>query len=164
MTDKEKKVIFSIIGIMLLILLVVVAVKGFGGNKNKPNTNINNNGTSNVAKDNKEEFVEKMDNGIKFNTSEELNKTKMYKNIEISNIKFVSKDNQSTLIANMKNIGSIVTNAEMVKMKLVGNNNEVLTEFDVYIGAIKPGETKPLTVQLLEDIVNAKDLVILPKN
>ena len=166
MTEKEKKVIFSIVGVMLLILLIVVAVKVFGGNDKEKPTNrntITNNATAGQENASKEEYVEKLDNGIKFNNSEELNKTKRYKNIEISNIQFLSKDNESVLIADLKNTGSSETTSEMARMKILGNNNELITEFDVFMSAMKAGETKKLTIKVVEDIVNAKDLVIEPK-
>ena len=162
MTPKERKIIFTIVGIMLLILIIVVCVKTFGNGGNETNTQ--NTPTTNTATQNEEKYVTELNGGTKLNNSEALQSVKTYKTLEISNVQFTSNENgNSTFLANVKNVGTAATQPEVVKLTLLGDNGEVIAELNAVLPDLQPGETDQLNAQATADIVNAKDYKIEAK-
>ena len=163
MTPKEKKTIFTIVGIMLLILIIVICVKSFsnGGNDNSNNLNTP---TTNTATQNEEKYVTELNGGTKLNNSDALQSVKTYKTLEISNVQFTSNENgNSTFLADVKNVGTTATQPEVVKLTLLGDNGEVIAELNAILPDLQPGETDQLNAQATADIVNAKDYKIEAK-
>lgn len=160
MTPKERKIIFTIVGIMLLILIIVICVKSFGNGGND-NTNTLNTPTTNTATQNEEQYVTELNGGTKLNNSEDLQSVKTYKTLEISNVQFTSNSNgNSVFLADVKNVGTTATQPEVVKLTLLGENGEVITELNAVLPDLEPGETDQLNAQATADIVNAKDYTI----
>lgn len=159
MTSKERKVVFTLIGIMVVILIIVICVRGF----NKPKGEEENITSNNEAVANEEKYVTQLDDGTKQNNSPLLNSKKTYKTIEISNIQFTSQNGSSVLLADLKNTGSTDFAGETVKLILLGENNEVLKEIPTAIPKVKAGESKQWNAILTADVVNAKDVKIEAK-
>lgn len=158
MTNKEKKVVFTIVAIMVLILVIIVCVKSFGNKKNN-NTNTQNTATTNEVK-NEEKYVTELNDGTKLNNSQDFNKVKKYGDLEITNIQFTSRNGSSVLLADVKNTGSKTHEKEVVKITILGENGEVLATPLVVLTTVAPGETKQLNVIVTADIANAKDFKI----
>ena len=150
MTKKEKKVVFTLIGIMVVVLLIVVIVKTV----NKPGEYLGN--TIQQAEENEEKYVTELADGTKLNNSEELNNTHTYKGIEISNIQFTSQNGSSVLLADVKNTGSETFEEEEATIVLIGENNEE-REIAVYIPSLSAGETKQINSIVTADVVNVRD-------
>lgn len=150
MTKKEKKVVFTLIGIMVVVLLIVVIVKTV----NKPGEDLGN--TIQLAEENEEKYVTELADGTKLNNSEELNNTHTYKGIEISNIQFTSQNGSSVLLADVKNTGSETFEEEEATIVLIGENNEE-REIAVYIPSLSAGETKQINSIVTADVVNVRD-------
>lgn len=158
MTNKEKKVVFTIVAIMVLILVIIVCVKSFGNKKNN-NTNTQNTATTNEVK-NEEKYVTELNDGTKLNNSQDFNKVKKYGDLEITNIQFTSRNGSSVLLADVKNTGSKTHEKEVVKITILGENGEVLATPLVVLTTVAPGETKQLNAIVTADIANAKDFKI----
>ena len=150
MTNKEKKVVFTLIGIMVVVLLIVVIVKTV----NKPEESLGN--TIQQAEENEEKYVTELADGTKLNNSEELNNTHTYKGVEISNIQFTSQNGSSVLLADVRNTGSETFEEEEATIVLIGENNEE-REIAVYIPSLSAGETKQINSIVTADVVNVKD-------
>ena len=150
MTKKEKKVVFTLIGIMVVVLLIVVIVKTV----NKPDESLGN--TIQQAEENEEKYVTELADGTKLNNSEELNNTHTYKGVEISNIQFTSQNGSSVLLADVRNTGSETFEEEEATIVLIGENNEE-REIAVYIPSLSAGETKQINSIVTADVVNVKD-------
>lgn len=150
MTKKEKKVVFTLIGIMVVVLLIVVIVKTV----NKPGEDLGN--TIQLAEENEEKYVTELADGTKLNNSEELNNTHTYKGIEISNIQFTSQNGSSVLLADVRNTGSETFEEEEATIVLIGENNEE-REIAVYIPSLSAGETKQINSIVTADVVNVRD-------
>ncbi len=157
MTEKERKIIFTIIGIMVIILIIVMVVKGF--NK-KPQEQESTN-TQNTA--NEEKYVTQLDDGTKLNNSTNLISKKTYKTIEVSNVQFTSKQGGSVFLADLKNTGSNDFVGEEVTLTLLDENNNTIKEIPTAIQDMKAGETKQWNIILTADVVNAKDIKIEAK-
>lgn len=157
MTNKEKKVIFTLIGIMAVVLIIVLIVRGV----NKKPVEQGKVNTENKA--NEEQYVTQLDDGTKLNNSTSLNSKKTYKTIEITNPQFTSKNGGSALLADLKNTGSTDFAGEEVTLVLIGENNETIKEIPTAIQSMKAGETKQWNILLTADVVNIKDIKIEAK-
>ena len=153
MTSKEKRVIFTLIGIMVVVLLIVMIVKGV----NKPDERQGN--TTQIAEENEEKYVTELSNGTKLNNSEELNDTHTYKGVEISNIQFTSQNGNSVLLADVTNTGSTSFAEERATIVLIDENNEE-RRIGVLIPSLEIGETKQINSIVTADVVNVKDFRI----
>lgn len=164
MTQKEKKVIYTILLIMLMSILIILCIKIFGKTNEMPvskslqeqNKNIENN-------QNEEKHVTQLSNGIKLNSSEALKGVKKYKDLEISNIQLTSKNNSNVILANVKNIGNTTFNNEIIKFTILGENDEIIAILFPVIPNIPAGETRQLNTETTKNIINAKDFKIEKK-
>lgn len=165
MTAKEKKVVFTLIGVMIVILLIVLVVKAFGNAGNdKQNIADSNKVINNTGVGNKEKYSAELNDGTKLNTSEDLQNKKTYKTVEIDGIQVTTDTNgNSAIIANIKNTGSTTFVAETVSITLLGENNTVIRKLDVGIPELKAGETKQLNHMVTGSIANIKDFKVEAK-
>ena len=159
MTNKERKVVFILIGVLLIVMIGTILITT--GKKNKGDKDNNKNVTQ--VQEEKEKYTEKLADGTKLNNSSEFNKTKRYKDLEITDIQYTSKGGNSVLLANIKNVGSTTHKMEVVKITIIGENGETLTTLEPIIDEIAPGETKELNAIATADIANAKDFKIEAK-
>ena len=159
MTDKEKKVVFTLIAIMVIILIVVIIVKQVGGGNDNTNT-ANMNGTSTTNTANEEKYTTELNDGTKLNTSEDLQGVKTYNNLEISNIQVTSQNGRTVIIADVKNNASTDHEAEIVKLTLLGENDEVLDVTYPVMPTIPAGGTEQFNSTTTADQANFKDFKI----
>ena len=153
MTNKEKKVVFTLIGIMVVVLLIVVIVKTV----NKPEDSLGN--TIQQAEENEEKYVTELSDGTKLNNSEELNNIHTYKGVEISNIQFTSQNGNSVLLADVTNTGSTAFAEERATIVLIDENNEE-RRIGLIIPSLAVGEKKQINSIVTADVVNVKDFRI----
>ncbi len=158
MTDKEKKVIFITIGVLVLILLIVICAKAFIGNGDNKKGNQTNNNVQN-----EEKYTVKLNDGTKLNTSEELKKDKNYKTLTITNIQVTSLTGSTDILADVKNTGTADFKEELVMLSLIGEDGNVITEVPANIPATKAGQTEQMHAILTADIANIKDFTIKAK-
>jgi len=159
MTDKERKVIFTLIGVLIAILVIILTVKGVRRNKLK-------NSVSNSENTSNEEYVtsfKDLGSNVKLNNSTEFNSTKTYNNIEFSKIRFIYQNGSSTLTADLKNVGSSKHEEEIVTLSILGTDGFVIVTLDASIPTLEPGETSRLNASATADIINAKDFKIEAK-
>ena len=155
MSNKEKRMIMILIGVLVVVILVIWLVRGSQKEETKV---VENTGEEIVV--NEEKYLTELEDGTKINTSEELNSAKTYKELEISNIQFTQKDGKSVMIADVKNTGSTTHEAEIVKIDIIGENGEAITQIKPVIGKIEAGETIQLNATITGDVANAKDIKI----
>ena len=159
MEKKERKVIFTAIGIVLVVLIIVIFTKRMSKRDNVEE------GINNIIQEqNVEKYVTNLADGTKINNSSEFNKVKKYKDIEISNIQFTYQEGRSVLLADIKNTGSTTHNQEIVKITIIDENNKIIDELEPVMPTMQAGETKQLNVIISgADSVNAKDFKIEAK-
>ena len=161
MSQKEKRVILSIVGVIILIFLIAVIVKGFGKKEESRGNNVENTQTENVA--NEEKYTTTLEDGTKLNDSQEFHNVKKFKQLEISNIQFTSNGGNSVFLADVKNTGSTTHEPEIVVITILGENNEVITTLETVIDKIEPGKTEKINTVVTADFANAKDFKIEAK-
>lgn len=157
MNNKERKVIFTIMAIMVVILLILVVLKSTGKEKTQTETELNN------TIENEEKYVTTLSDGTKLNNSSELNKTKTYKTMSISGIQFTNKNGSSVLLAELTNTGSTTFAREVVIITILGENGDIIDTVEGVIPETVAGKTSELNVIITADIVNAKDFTIVAK-
>ena len=164
MTEKERKVVFTLIGVMVIILLIVVCVKAFGkGGDGKQGSANSNKIVTNVASGDNQQYTT-LDDGTKLNTSDKLQNSKTYKTVEIGNIRVTtSSDGNSAIIAQVKNNGSTTFKKETVSLTLLGDNDKVIRKIDVRIPEVEAGKTEESNWIVTGDIANIKDFKIEAK-
>lgn len=153
MTNKEKKVIITIIAIMVAILVIIMVVKK-GGNVDTPISE------TQEEKDAEEKYITKLEDGTKLNNSEEFNNTKKYKDLEFSNIQFTSKNGNSVLLATVTNTSNKKHAKEVVKITIIGENGKVIAEPTAMISEMEAGASRKLNLIVTADIANAKDFKV----
>lgn len=156
MTNKEKKIIFTIVLIMIVILITIFCIKLSKNN----NRNENMEGGIQSSNQNEEKYTEILNDGTKINSSAEFNKNKKYKKLSISNIQFTSKNGNSALIANVKNDGDTDFKMEEVTIVLLDEKGEEVQKIPVLLPGVKAGETKQLNSLITADVTNVKDFRI----
>lgn len=164
MTDKEKKVVFTLIGVMVVILLIVLCVKAFGngGNSNQGGTDANKIAT-NIASGNNEQYTT-LNDGTKLNTSENLKNSKTYKTVEIGDIQVTTNSSgNSAIIAKVKNNGNTTFTGETVSLTLYGENNQEIRKLDVLLPKVEAGKTEQSNWMITGDVANIKDFKIEAK-
>ena len=156
MKKNEAIVIFSLIAIMVIVLVVVIAVK----NKKTDDQNQLANNPTNVQNQAVEEFVEKMDDGTRVNTSSKLAETKRYDVYEVSNITLVEKGNLSSVRATVKNTSSSVRGDQDIYLEFVDKNGATITKIHGYLDTLQPGASATLSIDTSADFANAYDYKI----
>ena len=142
---EKKKILIILLIIIVLIVVVSIFIKKY---KNKEKNN-NENETS------PEEFVTMLEDGTKFNTSEELKKVKKIDDIEIKNIQLTEKDGQTVLLADVTNLSQKDTDAIGIKIIILDKEGKEIATIPGAISPLKEGETKQLNVGITEDCANA---------
>ncbi len=152
MKKNEAIVIGAIIAIMVIILVVVIVIS-----RNK-NANEGQN-AGNTQEDNyvKEEFVERMEDGTRVNTSSKLAETKKSNGYEISNITLTEKGNLTAFRATITNTTSEKRGDEPIYLEIIDKNGNVLTEIEGYLDTLQPGASATLKIDTTADFANAYD-------
>ena len=159
MKEKQKKLIFIVVGVIIAIVLVLLLVKFIGGKEEQKPENVQNN-TSQESDVPNEKYTEVLENGTKINKSQEFNKPKKYKDLEITNIQYSLVNGNSVLLADVRNLGNKTYEQQDLKITIYGENDEVIIETVITIDKIKPGEIKKINAILTADLLNAKDFKV----
>lgn len=107
-----------------------------------------------------EEFVDKLEDGTRLNTSNKLQETKTFEGMEISNLQLTENNNVTLLLGTITNKSTTKQGGFPVNIKLVDKNgNEIITVVG-YIEELKPGESTQLSTSATFDYANAYDFTI----
>lgn len=108
-----------------------------------------------------DEFVQKLDDGRKVNTSQKVKETKSVSGIEISDIQLTENGGISTITATAKNVSQSNMQEKNVKVEVLDKNGQLITTFSAVINEMKPGETSKINASVTVDVSNAYDLRIV---
>ena len=157
MKEKEKKMI----GILILITIVVITI--FLISKNNSNDKNNSEIKNDIVQENKEEYVQVLDDGTKLNTSTKLNEIKTVNGMQIGNIQLTTTNGETTLLADVKNNTGKDIGLTAIDIILYNKNGEELVKFGGVIGNVKAGETVKLQSSTTLDFANAYDFKVVIK-
>lgn len=189
MTPKERKVIFTLIGVMFLIMVTVIITKSSKNGKsnataqsrqnsevqdmsslmqgvvqNNVNGGSTNNNENNVnSGTNNENNVENTTENNTENNNEGTNVkppiVAMYKELLITDVKYESENGGNKIVANIRNTGSTNFISEVAKLTITTSTGEKI-EGVITIPSVNAGETSQLEYLLDEDASNITDINI----
>lgn len=149
MSKKERKRIFTIIGILLLTIIILLIVKSITKNDENEGEVLT-----------KETYVEIQEDGTNLNTSNKLKETKKLGELEFSNIRLTSKDGESYVTADVKNTSTTKLGNKFVHITIVDDKGEDLSKVTIYLGDIEAGESITINGKASSDFANAYDFLI----
>lgn len=155
MKKSEKKMVLILALIAIAIIVVLIVVR----NNQKPE--IANDGE---AINKAEEFVTRLEDGTRVNTSKKLHETKKFEGLEISDLQVTENGNLSIILATVKNTSSTATQDMPITMKFIDKQGNEITTTHGYIGALQPGEETQLNTSTTFDYANAYDFIIARNN
>lgn len=142
----KKNLILIICAIALIVIILMV--------KN----NVNEKASNEAEKS--QEYVQVLDDGTKYNTSNKLSKEKRLGDLLISNIQLTTKDNVTVLLADVKNTGASDTKLTPVTVKILDKSRKELAAVKGLISPLQAGEITQLNVGVTADYANAYDFEI----
>lgn len=108
----------------------------------------------------KEEFVEVLEDGTKFNISNKLKEEKTIEGLKIGNIQLTEKNGQSVLLADVTNNTSKDSEVFLINIKLYDKTGKEIAIIPGIVSPVKAGETVQLNAGITEDYANAYDFTV----
>ena len=155
MKKNEKKWVLILVAITVILVIVLIV-----RNVNKKDKTIEQVGETNT---NTQEFVQKLQDGTKLNTSTKLKETKKLDNLEIGNIQLTNQNGQSVLLADVKNNGTTKTSVILLDIILLDKEGIQIATIPGIISPLEAGATTQLNTSVQQDYSNAYDFSIVKK-
>lgn len=157
MNKKVKKIIATIM-IILVIAMVITIMLRF----------MNRQSTENIRTVEeqiipKEEFVDKLEDGTRINSSDKLHETKTFDGLETSDFQLTEKDNMTVLLGKITNNANTKKGGYAVDITVLDKDRNEMTTVVAYIKELQPGESTTLNVSSTFDYANAYDFTISRK-
>lgn len=146
--------------IILIITIVVASIVLFI--KISEDGKMSKNSKNNI--ENQEEFVSKLKDGKRVNTSEKLKTIKELEGMLVSNPKLTEKENITVFTANVTNKSDSRQGGFKVEVKLKDINKNDIKSLTGYIKALEPSESTQLDITTSMDYANAYDYTINKKD
>ena len=144
--------------IILLIVIIIGIVICISLLNLKQDTN--NNVTGNDTNEEKESYVEEIENGIKINKSNKLNEAKSVDGLLITNIQLTTKDGMTTLLADVSNNSAQKSNLKMIEIILLDKDGKELTRVNGIIDELEVNEKTQLNIAMTSDYIEAYDFKV----
>ena len=157
MNKKVKKIIAAIM-IIIVIAMVITIMLRF--RNRKPTENIRTVEEQIIPK---EEFVDKLEDGTRINSSDKLHETKTFDGLEISDFQLTEKDNMTVLLGKITNNANTKKGGYAVNITVLDKDRNEMTTVVAYIKELQPGESTTLNVSSTFDYANAYDFTISRK-
>ena len=157
MNKKVKKIIAAIM-IIIMIAMVVTIMLRFRNRKSTENIR-----TVEEQIIPKEEFVDKLEDGTRINSSDKLHETKTFDGLEISDFQLTEKDNMTVLLGKITNNANTKKGGYAVNITVLDKDRNEMTTVVAYIKELQPGENTILNVSSTFDYANAYDFTISRK-
>lgn len=156
MNKKVKKIIATIMIILVIAMVVMLVIR-----YRKANDVENINTTEEPIAE--EEFVDKLEDGTRINSSDKLHETKTFDGLEISDFQLTEKDNMTVLLGKITNNANTKKGGYAVDITVLDKDRNEMTTVVAYIKELQPGENTILNVSSTFDYANAYDFTISRK-
>lgn len=151
----KNQVIRIIILLIVIIIGIVICISLLNLKQD-----INNNVTGNDTDEEKESYVEEIENGIKINKSNKLNEAKSVDGLLITNIQLTTKDGMTTLLADVSNNSAQKSNLKMIEIILLDKDGKELTRVNGIIDELEVNEKTQLNIAMTSDYIEAYDFKV----
>ncbi len=152
MKTSEKKFLIVLIIISIVILVILYMIRENDKEEVKEETN-----------QIEEEYVNKLEDGTRINTSDKLHETKTIDGLTISNFQLTEKENMTILLGTITNNTEETKGGYPVDIKIIDENGNEIITVGGYIGELEPGENMQLNSSASFDYANAYDFEITKK-
>lgn len=140
-------VILGVIGVILVAILVWSTIRN-SSKKEELGTDVQNE---------KEEFVQKLADGSKLNTSKELKKTKKVDGLEFTNIQLREIGGITTLLADVTNTTKSAVNTKIVSIDILDKSGNKITTVRGVIEDLAAKAKFQINASVTADVANAYD-------
>ena len=152
MKTSEKKFLIILIIISIVILAILYMIRGNDKEEVEEETN-----------QIEEEYVNKLEDGTRINTSDKLHETKTIDGLTISNFQLTEKENMTILLGTITNNTEETKGGYPVDIRIIDENGNEIITVGGYIGKLEPGESMQLNSSATFDYANAYDFEITKK-
>ena len=121
MKDKEKRLIAILVVITIILIIVAIVRDNAKKDKEKEEKQEENQVVQ-------EEYVQLLEDGTKFNTSNKLKETKIIEGMELTNIQLTEKDNETLLLGTLTNVSDTTQGGYLVDVKIVDREGNEITD------------------------------------
>lgn len=151
---KNEKIV---VGVIALIAIAIIAGLLISRNARRQE------GTQTGDNDNyvEEEFVTRLEDGTRLNTSEELHKAKRIEGVEISNLQVTEKDNMSLILGTATNVTDTTQQGFTMDVKVVDKEGNEMATIGALVGSLEPGESTEFNASGTFDFANAYDFTVV---
>ncbi len=151
---KNEKIV---VGAIALIAIIVIA--GLVISRNSRRQQIADGGEDENYVE--EEFVQRLEDGTRLNTSEQLHTTKRIEGVEISNIQVTEKDNLTDILGTATNVTDKVQQGFTMDVKILDKEGNEITTIGGIVGKLEPGESTEFHSNATFDFANAYDFTVI---
>lgn len=137
-------------------LVILIASVAMSNNDNKPKEIASN-------LDTYERYVQVLTDGSKINVSNKLLETKTYNGLEISNISLKYSGRMTILLADVTNKAAVSKEQQKIYVVLEDEKGKEIERLRGIIDRVEPNETIQLNITVTNDIANAYNLRIEPR-
>lgn len=156
-TSGTEKKAFWIIGFALIIFLIILfgSLIGLKITRDRVNDVIKGQGKNSGELSNIVQNYEELENGLKVNTSEEVERAEFIKDgIRLSHFNIDEIDGLSTVSASIENMTQEVIKDITITVKMYDSNNTLLGEFSAVTSSIEPENMDMINSQIMKSCVN----------
>ena len=159
---KETKIIIVVVIVWVVILVgIAISRKGKKEETNNGGTQVQTQQTEGqTQQEEKEEYVQKLQDGSKVNISEQLRTERKLGELEIKNIQLVAVGEMTTLVADVENPTNKDVEEQKIKIEILDKNGEVITELRGKIDEVPAGGTAQINMAVTADVANAYDFKV----
>ena len=159
---KETKIIIVVVIVWVVILVgIAISRKGKKEETNNGGTQVQTQQTEGqTQQEEKEEYVQKLQDGSKVNISEQLRTERKLGELEIKNIQLVAVGEMTTLVADVENPTNKDVEEQKIKIEILNKNGEVITELRGKIDEVPAGGTAQINMAVTADVANAYDFKV----
>lgn len=150
---KNEKIFVGVIALIAIVIIVGLLIARNSRRQQSANAGEDENYVE-------EEFVQRLEDGTRLNTSEQLQTTKRVEGVEITNIQLTEKDNLSDILATATNVTDQEQQGLLVDVKILDKEGKELTTIRGIIGKLEPGESTEFHANATFDFANAYDFTV----
>ena len=160
---KRKKKGINLITIIIIICIIIIAGIFIKNLIQKNNSEKQTNTEINQIEEEKEKYVQILEDGTKLNISSKLKENKKLDNLELKDIQLTYKNGVTNLLCNIENTSEAKTDIQNVEIILLDEEGNTIYKMQGVIDPIDVGETKQFNSSITADFANAYNFEIVVK-
>lgn len=162
MRKSKKIIVFTVILVLIIIAVISAIIIINQKRKNATGTDKGEQGLT-LYDTNLSEYVKETENGIKVNTSIQLNQDKKIGELTVSGIQLTCKSGITTLIATVTNNTTTNTNLQNIEVAFLDKNGQEFATAKGIVEALEVGKSTKLNISMSANYINTYDITFRVK-